>query len=40
MAHHECMWLHAEELGLVAVALAALLGVAIRWLVKVGTSRS
>ena len=35
------MGLHAEELAVVAVVvLAALLAVAIRWLVKVGSGRS
>jgi hypothetical protein len=30
--------LHAEELGAVAVVLAVLLGVTVRWLLKVGRS--
>jgi hypothetical protein len=34
------VWLHAEELAVVAVMLAVLLVVAIRWLVKVGSPRS
>ena len=35
----DLVWLHTEELAIVAVVLAALLAVAIRWLVKVGSAR-